>query len=122
MIFSFKHIYQTIQGLNMSLEDAINNLAIEIKALSKLLESNNDRLNKLLTDQPIKIKKLLNEEDTAKYIGVSRSYLAKDRMNGLRKGKTHGPNPIRLGNKVMYDVEDLNKWIEDNKNIRTMPW
>lgn len=105
----------------MSLEESIQLLATEIKQLTELLKLNNALLIKLQVDPPIKTKRLLTEEDTAKYIGVSRSFLARDRMDGFREKRTKGPNPVRLGNKVMYDLEDLNKWIDDNKHIRNIP-
>lgn len=105
----------------MSLEESIQVLATEIKQLAELLKLNNALLIRLQVDPPIKTKRLLTEEDTAKYIGVSRSFLAADRMNGFREKRTKGPNPIRLGRKVMYDMEDLNKWIDANKDIRFMP-
>ena len=105
----------------MSLEESIQILANEIKQLTELLIANNKLLIKLQVDPPIKIKRLLNQEDAAKYIGVSGSFLAIDRMNGFREKRTKGPNPIRFGRKVMYDLEDLNAWIEANKDIRFMP-
>jgi hypothetical protein len=42
-------------------------------------------------------------------------------MNGFREKRTKGPNPIRVGRRVKYDLEDLNKWLEENKDIRFMP-
>ena len=106
----------------MSLEDSIQMLSTEIKQLTELLKSNNELLIRLQVDPPVKIKKLLTETDAAKYMGVSRSFLSQDRMNGFRKTRTKGPNPLRFGKKVMYDLEDLNEWIENNKDIRTMPF
>lgn len=105
----------------MSLEESIQILANEIKQLIDLLKLNNKLLVKLQVDPPIKTKRLMTQADAAKYMGVSSSFLATDRMNGFREKRTKAPNPIRFGRKVMYDLEDLNEWIDANKDIRYMP-
>ncbi len=35
--------------------------------------------------------KTLNEKEAAQYVGMSVSFLQKDRMNGILPGRTHGP-------------------------------
>lgn len=59
-------------------------------------------------------KRLFTEQEAAQYLGISRSYLRQDRMNGTFKNRTPGPNFCRFGTMIRYTQEDLNQWIEDN--------
>jgi len=54
----------------------------------------------------------LNELDTAKYIGMSRSYLAQARMDGNRNNRTPAPPFIKIGRSVRYLREDLDQWLD----------
>lgn len=56
----------------------------------------------------------LNEKAAAQYIGMSVSYLQKDRMNGVLPGRTAGPRYAKLGKRVVYLREDLDKWLHDH--------
>lgn len=57
-------------------------------------------------------KRGFTEQEAANYIGMSRSYLRQDRMNGLRKNRTPGPNYVKFGRTVRYLKEDLDAWLE----------
>jgi hypothetical protein len=60
-------------------------------------------------------QKLLNEADTARYIGFSRGFLRKARMEGNRQGRTPAPPAIRFGRTIRYAVEDLDAWIDAHR-------
>lgn len=62
---------------------------------------------------------ILNEKEAAKYIGMSRSFLSQDRMNGYRDGRTKGPDFLKLGKSVRYRKEDLDIWLLKNRICRT---
>lgn len=64
------------------------------------------------------MKRLFTETEAAKYLGISRSYLRQDRMNGTFKGRTPGPNFCRFGAMIRYTQEALDKWITDNQVVR----
>jgi len=97
----------------MSLEESIQLLTNEIKQLRSILELNNEIIQKKINSEiPLHIKKRLSEREAAEYIGMSRSFLAKDRMNGPRKNRTKGPNAIKIGRRIMYDIDELNKWLK----------
>ena len=57
-------------------------------------------------------KRSLTEKEAAEYIGMSCSFLRQDRMNGLRKNRTPGPNFIKIGRTIRYLREELDKWLE----------
>lgn len=63
-------------------------------------------------------KKALNEIETARYIGMSRSYLRQDRMNGVRDNRTPGPRWVKIGRQVRYLVEDLDDWLNQHRVSR----
>ncbi len=54
----------------------------------------------------------LNEFQAAKYIGMSRSYLAQARMDGHRNNRTPAPPFIKIGRSVRYLREDLDAWLD----------
>ncbi|MEM9243163.1 MAG: helix-turn-helix domain-containing protein [Pseudomonadota bacterium] len=60
------------------------------------------------------LKRLFSEQEAAEYLGVSRSYLRQDRMNGKFKDRTPGPHYCRFGRMIRYIKEALDKWIKDN--------
>lgn len=60
------------------------------------------------------LKRLFTEQEAAEYLGMSRSYLRQDRMNGRFKKRTPGPDYCRFGSMIRYVKEDLDKWIEDS--------
>lgn len=57
---------------------------------------------------------VLNEKDAAKYIGMSVSYLQKDRMNGAIANRTPGPKWIKIGKRVLYSKQALSEWLEEH--------
>lgn len=65
-------------------------------------------------DISISNKRLFTEKEAAEYLGMSRSYLRQDRMNGTLKNRTPGPNFCRFGKMIRYAIEDLDKWINEN--------
>jgi predicted DNA-binding transcriptional regulator AlpA len=54
----------------------------------------------------------LSELEAAKYIGMSRSYLAQSRMDGHRDSRTPAPPFIKIGRSVRYLREDLDQWLD----------
>lgn len=57
-------------------------------------------------------KRSFTEKEASEYIGMSCSFLRQDRMNGLRKNRTPGPNFVRIGRTVRYLKEELDIWLE----------
>ena len=62
---------------------------------------------------------VLTEKEAAIYIGMSRSFLSQDRMNGYRENRTQGPRFMKLGRSVRYHIEDLDEWLNKNRINRT---
>jgi len=58
------------------------------------------------------LPRALTEHEAARYVGMSRSFLRQDRMNGGREGRTPGPAFLKIGRSVRYLKEDLDKWLE----------
>ena len=56
----------------------------------------------------------LSEVEAAKYIGMSPSFLRKDRMYGVLPGRTAGPRWVKVGKRIIYLREDLDAWLEKN--------
>ncbi len=54
----------------------------------------------------------LSELEAAKYICMSRSYLAQSRMEGNRDNRTPPPPFIKIGRSVRYLREDLDQWLD----------
>lgn len=54
----------------------------------------------------------LSEQEAAHYLGISRSALRKGRMEGPRL--THIPPPpfVRIGRKILYLRDDLDRYLE----------
>jgi len=61
---------------------------------------------------PLETIRALTEQEAARYIAMSRSFLRQDRMNGRREGRTPGPAFLKIGRSVRYLKEDLDKWLE----------
>lgn len=64
---------------------------------------------------------ILTEKEAAIYIGMSRSFLSQDRMNGYREGRTPGPIFMKLGRSVRYQKQDLDTWLAQHRIIRALP-
>ena len=71
-----------------------------------------------MSEQTTEARRALSEAMAAHYIGMSRSYLRQDRMNGIRKGRTPGPTFIKIGKRIRYLQDDLDKWLEANRVVR----
>jgi len=57
--------------------------------------------------------KTLSEAETSRYIGLSRSFLAKSRMEGQRGNRTPAPPFIKIGHRVRYAKDDLDAWVKE---------
>ena len=64
-------------------------------------------------------KTTLTEKETAEYIGMSRSFLRKDRMDGMRKNRTSGPQFLKLGRSIRYLKNDLDSWLTQHRVNRS---
>ena len=58
------------------------------------------------------MKRALTEQETAEYIGMSRSFLRQSRMEGNRDNRTPAPKFIKIGRAVRYLREDLDNWLD----------
>lgn len=68
---------------------------------------------------------LFTEREAARYIGMSRSFLRKARMEGDRKNRTPAPPFVRVGSRaIRYRVSDLDAWIDalGETHPRRLPW
>ncbi len=65
---------------------------------------------------------LLTEREACSYLGVSRSFLAKSRMNGPLRGQTPGPPFIKLGRAVRYSIADLDRWVAEHRHLMRGGW
>lgn len=54
----------------------------------------------------------LSEKQAACYIGMSVSFLQKDRMDGVLRSRTAGPKWARIGKRIIYLRNDLDVWLE----------
>lgn len=63
------------------------------------------------------LPRTLTEAETAAYIGLSRSFLAKSRMQGHVADRTLAPPFIKIGNRVRYRKDDLDHWIENQPSF-----
>lgn len=61
---------------------------------------------------------ILTENEAAKYIGMSQSFLNADRSNGHRKNRTKGPVFLKLGRSIRYRKTDLDEWLKINRVVR----
>lgn len=56
----------------------------------------------------------MGSKQSADYIGVSDSWMRKRRMRG------DGPPFLRIGGKIVYDRETLDRWLENQQSINTL--
>lgn len=52
---------------------------------------------------------LISEEDAAETLGVHRTWLS------VRRRAGEGPRYLRVGNRILYDPQDLDDWLESLK-------
>lgn len=62
---------------------------------------------------------VLTEKEAAKYIGMSRSFLSQDRINGYRENRTQGPRFMKLGRSIRYQKNDLDDWLDSRRINRS---
>jgi predicted DNA-binding transcriptional regulator AlpA len=62
----------------------------------------------------------LTEEEVAQYAGVSRSALRQARMDGPREGRIPTPPFVKLGRRVIYLRDDVDRWLEVHR--KTFDW
>ena len=62
-------------------------------------------------------KRAYTEQETAAYIGMSRSFLRQARMEGQRKNRTLAPPFIKIGRAVRYLKEDLDRWLDSQTKL-----
>ncbi len=72
-------------------------------------------VSNLLAPRESAIPPLLTEKDACRYLNCSRSFLANGRSRGDIPGHTPTPPFIKVGRAVRYHIEDLNRWIADNR-------
>lgn len=53
----------------------------------------------------------INEEEAARFLGISRSALRKGRMVGRRDAQMSSPPFVKMGRRVLYLVDDLENWL-----------
>jgi len=71
-------------------------------------------------DRKIMSKEIFTEKEAAAYIGMSRSYLSQDRINGYRVNRTPGPSFLKLGRSIRYRKLDLDEWLNKHLKIRSI--
>jgi len=55
------------------------------------------------------------DPQAAAYIGMSISFLRQSRMDGDRANRTPGPPFVRIGRTIRYLKDDLDAWLEQNR-------
>jgi hypothetical protein len=76
---------------------------------------NNDNLEGAVTLDSRIQGRAVSETDAALYIGSSVSTLRKGRMEGNRTHRMPPPPYIKLGRKILYLIDDLDRYLESNR-------
>lgn len=76
----------------------------------KILYDKNDLNNYIKSEKDIVTNNLINTKEAAECLNVSEQFLLKDRCNKKRIPF------LKVGRKIFYDKEQLQKFIEDQKN------
>lgn len=63
-------------------------------------------------------KKVLNEIEASRYIGMSLSFLRQDRCYGAIREHTPGPVFLKIGKAVRYHINDLDNWLQRHRKSR----
>ena len=60
---------------------------------------------------------VLNEKETAHYIGMSCGFLRRCRMDGRTKSGAKGPIYVRVpgSRTIRYRIDDLDAWLLENR-------
>ena len=69
-----------------------------------------------IPDGPPVTRRGLSEAEAADYIGMSRSFLRQARMDGKRINRTPGPPFTKIGRKVLYLKDDVDRWLEQHRH------
>lgn len=65
---------------------------------------------------PMSEKQRLNVQEAAAYVGMSKSWMNKARMN-----EGDGPAFLKVGKRrVVYDIADLDDWLAGNRRKSTL--
>ncbi len=59
--------------------------------------------------------RLMDDQEAARYIGMSAAYLRKARCEGNIGDRTPSPAYIKIGGAIRYDKADLDRWIDEQK-------
>lgn len=68
------------------------------------------------TEKPKVDRRGYSEEEAAHYLGLSRASLRQGRMEGRRENRLPPPPYVRLGRKILYLKDDLDRWLEENRH------
>jgi hypothetical protein len=60
-------------------------------------------------------KRGLSEAETALYLGVARSTLRQARMSAKVGGRLPTPPFVKVGKKIIYLLDDLDRWLESHR-------
>lgn len=66
-------------------------------------------------------KRYLNTEEASRYTGWSKSYFDHTRLTGRLRNLTPGPPFIKKGRRVLYDKNDLDTWLQQNRREDVVP-
>lgn len=61
------------------------------------------------------IRQTLTESEAARYLGVSRSTLRHGRCYGSAGPRMRTPAYIKVGRKVLYQLADLDSWLNKSR-------
>lgn len=68
------------------------------------------------TSNPKVDRRGYSEEEAAYYLGLSRASLRQGRMEGRRGNRLPPPPFVKLGRKILYLKDDLDRWLEENRH------
>lgn len=81
----------------------------------KVTEQNNDKTSQGGIMESQEYQKLrFKTPQAAEYLGISRSNMEKMRLRG------NGPPYAKLGRLVIYDIADLDAWVNSRKRMSTI--
>jgi len=78
-------------------------------AIQTINEIEPDKLDSILAAMNDRDPRLLSKKEAAKYLGISTQLL--DAMAGGRV-KTKAPKSMKIAGRILYDIKDLDKWID----------
>jgi hypothetical protein len=92
-------------ALMAALNDAAKSLAGDVASLAAELAEARSGLMR-----PV----LLTPEEASKMTGIAVSTLARYRSEGQIGGRTPAPGYVKIGEKVMYELDELLRWIRED--------